>query len=266
MKNPYEESHLEAAKVIRDLSGVEKHDFAIVLGSGWSTSSSNLGNLIFRTQADQIPGFNPSTVPGHSGEISSVEVKSGKRALVIGARTHLYEGKGVQAVVHGVRTAAMCGAEVIILTNGAGGIKESWAPGQIATLSDHINLTGVTPLEGPNFLDLTDLYSRRLRELAHNTGVTLEEGVYVQFRGPNYETPAEVSMARAIGGDMVGMSTSLEAIAARAMGMEVLGLSLITNLAAGVSVQPLSHDEVIEAGVLAGPVTARLLASIANSI
>ena len=266
MKNPSEEAHLEAAKKIQELSGLKKHDFAIVLGSGWLASSSNLGELIFRSRADQIPGFNTSAVPGHSGEIASVEIESGKRVLLIGARTHLYEGKGVQAVVHGVRTAAICGAEVLILTNGAGGIKEAWAPGQIATISDHINLTGVSPLEGPHFLDLTDLYSRRLRELAHNTGVTVEEGVYVQFKGPNYETPAEVSMARAIGGDMVGMSTALEAIAARAMGMEVLGLSLITNLAAGVSVQPLSHDEVIEAGKLAGPVTAQLLASIANSI
>src|SRR5690606_24294795 len=151
----------------------------------------------------------------------------GKRALVIGARTHYYEGHGVRRVVHSVRTAAAAGASVMVLTNGAGGIREHWTPGTPVLISDHINLTADSPLEGATFVDLTDLYSTRLRDVARSVAPDLDEGVYVQFRGPHYETPAEVRMARTIGGHIVGMSTALEAIAAREAGMEVLGFSLI---------------------------------------
>jgi len=150
----------------------------------------------------------------------------------------------------------------MVLTNGAGGIKESWKPGTPVLISDHINLTASSPLEGATFIDLTDLYSSRLRGIARAVDPSLDEGVYVQFRGPHYETPAEVQMAKAIGGHIVGMSTALEAIAAREAGMEVLGLSLITNLAAGISPHPLSHQEVIESGRAAEPVMSRLLADI----
>ena len=150
----------------------------------------------------------------------------------------------------------------MILTNGAGGIKPHWAPGTPVLISDHLNLTGDSPLEGATFIDLTDLYSQRLRDLAHTVEPDLDEGVYVQNRGPHYETPAEVQMAKALGGHIVGMSTALEAIAARQAGMEVLGLSLITNLAAGISPNPLSHEEVIEAGRDAEPVISALLARI----
>ncbi len=187
---------------------------------------------------------------------------NGKRALVIGARTHLYEGHGVRRVVHSVRTAAAAGATTMILTNGAGGIRESWKPGTPVLISDHINLTATSPLEGATFIDMTDLYAKRLRELARSVAPELDEGVYTQFRGPNYETPAEVQMAKAIGGHIVGMSTALEAIAARQAGMEVLGMSLITNLAAGISPEPLSHAEVLQAGQDAEPVISELLARI----
>jgi purine-nucleoside phosphorylase len=154
----------------------------------------------------------------------------------------------------------------MILTNGAGGIKQSWQLGTPVLISDHINLTGVSPLEGANFVDLTDLYSKRLRDVAKSIEPNLEEGVYVQFRGPNYETPAEVRMAKTMGGDIVGMSTALEAIAAREAGMEVLGLSLITNLAAGISSSPLSHQEVLDAGKEAESRISKLLADIANAL
>jgi purine-nucleoside phosphorylase len=150
----------------------------------------------------------------------------------------------------------------MVLTNGAGGIKPEWAGGAAVLISDHINLTASSPLEGANFVDLTDLYSKRLRALAKEVDPTLDEGVYVQFRGPHYETPAEVQMAKNLGGHIVGMSTALEAIAARESGMEVMGMSLITNLAAGIQTTPLSHEEVIAAGKAAEARISRLLAEI----
>ena len=150
----------------------------------------------------------------------------------------------------------------MILTNGAGGIRETWKPGTPVLISDHINLTADSPLEGATFIDLTDLYSVRLRDIARSVDPGLDEGVYCQFRGPHYETPAEVQMAKAIGGHIVGMSTALEAIAARQAGMEVLGMSLITNLAAGIQKTPLSHEEVIQAGKDAEAKISALLAQI----
>jgi purine-nucleoside phosphorylase len=169
-------------------------------------------------------------------------------------------------VVHSVRTAAKAGAKVMVLTNGAGGIQPKWAGGAAVLISDHINLTASSPLEGANFIDLTDLYSARLRAIAKTVDSRLDEGVYVQFRGPHYETPAEVQMAKIMGGDIVGMSTALEAIAARESGMEILGMSLITNLAAGIQKTPLSHAEVIEAGQQAEARISKLLAEIVDKI
>ena len=256
----------QAAKVITEVTGVATHDLALTLGSGWGKAADLLGETTTTLDASEVPGFSSSGVPGHSGTIRSIAMPSGKTALVIGARTHYYEDKGVRAVVHSVRTAAASGAKVMILTNGAGGIKDSWSPGQPVLISDHINLTANSPLEGATFIDLTDLYSKRLRDLAKKVDPTLDEGVYVQFRGPHYETPAEVQMAKAMGGHIVGMSTALEAIAAREAGMEVLGLSLITNLAAGISPHPLSHQEVIDSGKAAEPVISKLLADIAQSL
>lgn len=250
-----------AAAVIAEKTGVERHDIALTLGSGWGQTAEMLGETIATIPADEVPGFAKSDIPGHSGTLRSIRLANGKHALVIAARTHYYEGKGVRRVVHSVRTAAAAGASVMILTNGAGGVRPEWGPGTPVMISDHINLTADSPLEGATFIDLTDLYSARLRELAL-TVRELDEGVYVQFRGPHYETPAEVKMARTIGGDIVGMSTALEAIAAREAGMEVLGMSLITNPAAGVSPNPLSHTEVLEAGKAAEADLAELLSQI----
>ena len=256
----------DAAQVIADQTSISRHDIALTLGSGWAKAADLIGETIAEIPAGDVPGFASSGVPGHTGTIRSIKMANGKHALVIGARTHFYEDKGVRAVVHSVRTAAACGAKVMVLTNGAGGIKDHWTPGTPVLISDHLNLTASSPLEGATFIDLTDLYSSRLRDIARTIDPTLDEGVYVQFRGPHYETPAEVQMAKVMGGHIVGMSTALEAIAAREAGMEVLGLSLITNLAAGISPEPLSHKEVIEAGQMAEPVISALLAQIVAAL
>ena len=211
-------------------------------------------------------GFSKPALEGHVGTLRSIRTPDGKNVLVIGARTHYYEGHGVRRVVHSVRTAAATGAKIMVLTNGAGGVRETWTPGQPVLISDHINLTADSPLEGATFIDLTDLYSPRLRDIARSVDPSLDEGVYTQFRGPHYETPAEVQMAKHIGGHIVGMSTALEAIAAREAGMEILGFSLITNLAAGIQKTPLSHAEVIEAGREAEPVISALLARVVEAL
>jgi len=214
-----------------------------------------------------LPGFAAPAVAGHVGTIRSVAIgDSGRVALVFGTRTHFYEGRGVRAVVHGVRTAAAAGCSTIVLTNGCGGLNPAWAPGTPVLISDHINLTGASPLEGATFVDLTDLYSARLRGLCREVEPALDEGVYVQFRGPQYETPAEVRMAGILGGHLVGMSTALEAIAAREAGLEVLGISLVTNPAAGISATPLSHTEVIEAGRAAAQRVGAMLAQVVRHL
>jgi purine-nucleoside phosphorylase len=252
-----------AAAVIAEQSGAERHDIALVLGSGWGQTADRIGQTLATIDNADVPGFGKVAVAGHSGTIRSVALPdTGRRALVYGTRTHFYEGKGVRAVVHAVRTAAAAGCSTIVLTNGCGGLNPAWGPGTPVLIRDHINLTAHSPIEGANFVDLTDLYSRRLRELARSIAPDLDEGVYVQFRGPHYETPAEVQMAKVLGGDLVGMSTTLEAIAAREAGLEVLGISLVTNLAAGISDQPLSHAEVIEAGRAAADRCAQLLSAI----
>jgi purine-nucleoside phosphorylase len=256
----------QAAEQLAEATGVERHDIALTLGSGWAKAADLIGETTATVPATEIIGFSAPALTGHVGSLRSVLLPSGKRALVIGARTHFYEGHGVRRVVHSVRTAAAAGATTMILTNGAGGIKDHWTPGTPVLISDHLNLTAASPLEGATFIDLTDLYSRRLRELAHGIQPDLDEGVYVQFRGPHYETPAEVQMAKTIGGHIVGMSTALEAIAARQAGMEILGFSLITNLAAGISPTPLSHTEVLEAGREAEPVISALLARVVAAL
>jgi len=256
----------QAATEIAERTGVANHDIALTLGSGWAKAADLIGATTATIEAAEIIGFSAPALAGHVGTLRSIELPSGKRALVIGARTHYYEGHGVRRVVHSVRTAAATGAKTMILTNGAGGIRESWTPGAPVLICDHINLTANSPLEGATFIDLTDLYSSRLRELARSIDPSLDEGVYVQFRGPNYETPAEVQMAKTFGGHIVGMSTALEAIAARQSGMEILGMSLITNLAAGIQKTPLSHAEVVQAGKDAEPVISALLARIVEKL
>lgn len=251
-----------AADYIAEETGVDNHDVALVLGSGWAEAADLIGETTATLSAEEVPGFHAPAVAGHVGTIRSVLTKEGKRALVLGARTHYYEGKGVRAVVHGIRAAAAAGCSTLVLTNGCGGLNEDWAPGTPVLISDHINLTAASPLEGATFVDLTDLYSARIRGIAREVDATLDEGVYAQFPGPHYETPAEVQYAKLIGADLVGMSTALEAIAGRHAGMEVFGISLVTNLAAGISPQPLSHQEVIESGQAAGPRISKLLAEI----
>ncbi|MCF8529613.1 MAG: purine-nucleoside phosphorylase [Aquiluna sp.] len=259
--NPFEIAK-KAAQEIAQKTGVESHDIALTLGSGWAKAADLIGETVAEIPGSEITGFSKPAVVGHVGTIRSIKLPNGKHALVIGARTHYYENHGVRAVVHSVRTAAATGAKTMILTNGAGGIKPEWAGGAAVLISDHINLTANSPLEGATFIDLTDLYSKRLRDLAREVDPSLDEGVYVQFRGPHYETPAEVQMAKTMGGHIVGMSTALEAIAAREAGMEILGMSLITNLAAGIQSTPLSHAEVLEAGRNAEARIGKLLSEI----
>ena len=256
-----------AATGIAERTGAATHDVALVLGSGWGQTADLIGPTLATVDNADVPGFHAAAVAGHSGSMRSIAIgDSGRRALVYGTRTHFYEGRGVRAVVHAVRTASEAGCSTIVLTNGCGGLNPAWAPGTPVLISDHINLTATSPLEGPTFVDLTDLYSPRLRAIAREVDPTLDEGVYVQFPGPHYETPAEVQMAKRIGGDLVGMSTTLEAIAARHVGLEVLGISLVTNLAAGISDEPLSHQEVIDAGQAAAGRCGRLLAAVVQRV
>ncbi|HVN12609.1 MAG TPA: purine-nucleoside phosphorylase [Kineosporiaceae bacterium] len=256
-----------AAARLADLTGVDRHDVALVLGSGWAPAGELLGHTLAAVPNTQVPGFADAAVAGHVGTIRSVRIGATDRhALVFGTRTHYYEGRGVRAVVHGVRTAAAAGCRALVLTNGCGGLDPSWRPGTPVLISDHINLTGASPLEGPTFVDLTDLYSPRLRALCRVIDPSLAEGVYVQFRGPQYETPAEVRMARILGGQLVGMSTALEAIAARQAGLEVLGISLVTNRAAGISGEPLDHAEVVAAGKAAAGRVGAMLAQVVQRI
>ncbi|MGW6131824.1 purine-nucleoside phosphorylase [Cellulomonas sp. NPDC055163] len=266
-----------AAEHLARVTGVARHDVALVLGSGWGGAADLLGETVAEVPSHEVPGFSAPAVVGHVGTIRSIriagdggaggsEATADRYALVLGSRTHLYEGRGVRRVVHGVRTAAAAGARTVVLTNGCGGLNPAWGPGTPVLIRDHLNLTATSPLEGATFVDLTDLYSQRLRDVARTVDPSLDEGVYVQFRGPHYETPAEVAMAGRLGGDLVGMSTTIEAIAARHAGLEVLGLSLVTNLAAGISATPLSHAEVLEAGQAAGPRISALLAQVVRRL
>ena len=251
----------EAAAALAAATGVERHDVAVVLGSGWVPAA----DLIGATRADlaitDLPHFAPPAVAGHAGRVRSVDA-GGTNVLVFLGRTHLYEERGVDAVTHAVRTAAAAGCRTVVLTNGCGGLDPAWTPGTPVLIRDHINLTGASPLHGAHFVDLTDLYSARLRALCQEVEPGLPDGVYAQFRGPMYETPAEIGMVRAIGGTLVGMSTALEAIVARSLGLEVLGLSLVTNLAAGMTGAPLNHEEVLEAGRAAAERMGALLAQV----
>jgi purine-nucleoside phosphorylase len=256
-----------AAERLAELTGGAHHDIALVLGSGWAGVADRLGTTLATLATTDLVGFPPPAVAGQVGVIRSVRLgDSDRRALVFGSRTHFYEGRGVRAVVHGVRTAAAAGCRAVVLTNGCGGLNPQWTPGTPVLISDHINLTGATPLEGAAFVDLTDLYSSRLRKIAREAEPGLAEGVYVQFRGPQYETPAEVRMARIIGGHLVGMSTALEAIAAREAGMEILGISLVTNPGAGIGGASLDHGEVLAAGRAAAQRVGTMLAGLVPAL
>lgn len=250
-----------AATTLRERTGGGDHDIALVLGSGWLPAADALGAADYEVLLEDLPGFSAPAVAGHGGTVRSLRIGD-KRVLVFLGRTHFYEGRGVASVVHGVRTAAAAGAKTLVLTNGCGGLNPAWAPGTPVLISDHINMTATSPLEGAQFVDLTDLYSPRLRALCQEADPSLDEGVYVQLPGPHYETPAEIRMIRTIGGDLVGMSTTLEAIAARAAGMEILGISLVTNAAAGMTGEPLNHEEVLAAGKAAATRMGALLGDV----
>jgi purine-nucleoside phosphorylase len=236
-----------AARELAAHTGVDRHDVAVVLGSGWRPAADRFGEAPAEVPFAELPGFAMPAVQGHGGAIRSVTVGE-RRVLVLLGRTHLYEGHGVASVVHGVRTAAAAGCRTVVLTNAAGCLRPEIEIGQPVLISDHLNLTATSPLVGPRFVDLTNLYSPRLRALARTLDPALVEGVYAGLPGPHFETPAEIRMLNAIGADLVGMSTVLEAIAARAAGLEVFGLSMVTNLAAGITGAPLDHEEVLEAG------------------
>ena len=252
-----------AASEIADRTGIASHDVALVMGSGWVGAVDALGEPVFECNAEELTGFFAPAVEGHSGKVRSYEIRDGNRtirALVFLGRTHLYEGKGMEPVVHGVRTAVKAGCKVIILTNACGGINTAYRVGQPVLIRDHISLTAQSPLVGATFVDLTDLYSKRIRAIMKSADSSLQEGVYVHWRGPTYETPAEIHMMRTLGADLVGMSTVPEAIAAHALGAEVLGISLVTNAAAGVTGEKLNHEEVIAAGKAAASSMGELLA------
>ncbi|TFV87814.1 purine-nucleoside phosphorylase [Blastococcus sp. CT_GayMR16] len=237
-----------AALAAKDLTtALGEHDVAVVMGSGWAPAADAFGAAEGSIAIGNLPGFAAPTAVGHGGEVRSVRVGEHRVLLFLG-RTHLYEGRGVEPVVHGVRTAAAAGVKTVILTNAAGGLDADHRVGQAVIISDHLNLTARSPLVGATFVDLTTLYSPRLRALAAELDPSLIDGVYAALPGPHYETPAEIRMLRTLGANLVGMSTALEAIAARAAGLEVFGLSLVTNAAAGVTGEALDADEVIAAG------------------
>lgn len=269
--NP-DEAPYEAAARAGDELGTQLgggHDVAVVLGSGWREAARSLGSVTAQIETSGLSGFVRPTVSGHRGEVWSVTV-GGRRVLLLLGRIHLYEGCSPARVVHPVRAAVANGCGTLILTNAAGSLRPEYGAGTPVLISDHLNLTGQSPLGGPEpptafgprFCDLTDLYPPHLRALAREVDGGVGEGVYACLPGPHYETPAEVRMLRALGADLVGMSTVLEAIAARHAGAQVLGISLVTNLAAGVSPEPLDHGEVLAAGAAASDRMAALLRGV----
>ena len=237
----------ESARAIRARTGVDEHDVAVILGSGWAPAAAQLGDPVAVVPMAELPGFTPPTAEGHGHQMLSVHIGE-HRVLVFVGRIHAYEGHALAHVVHPVRAACAAGAHTVVLTNAAGGLREDYTVGQPVLISDHLNLTARSPLVGAHFVDMVDAYSPRLRMLAREIDPSLADGVYAALPGPNYETPAEIRMLRTLGADLVGMSTVHETIAARAAGAQVLGVSLVTNPAAGMTGRPLSHDEVLEAG------------------
>ena len=263
-----------SASALAQRTGLPHHDVAVVRGSGWAPAADALGPPVAEVPLAELGGFPAPAVAGHVAAVRSVLVGA-RRVLVFLGRVHLYEGHSPAAVVHGVRTAIAGGCGTVVLTNAAGGIRADLGPGRPVLISDHLNLTGSSPLAGlapggpdgrPLFTDLTDVYSARLRATVRAREPALAEGVYAALTGPQYETPAEIRMLRSVGADLVGMSTALEAIAARHLGADVLGLSLVTNVAAGLSEQKLDHQDVLATGRDSAAGLGVLLASILAAV
>ncbi len=243
-------------------------EVGIVLGSGLGGLADALEDPV-AIPFDELPGWPAATAPGHVGRLLLGTI-GGRPVVMLQGRFHLYEGNDPGLVVQPVLLFRSLGARIVVLTNAAGGLDPSFGPGTLMIMSDHINLTGRSPLTGrnadelgPRFPDMTEAWSPRLRSRLQSAAaaedVEMREGVYVGLSGPTYETPAEVRMLAALGGDAVGMSTVLECIAARWVGLEVCGVSLVTNAGAGYSGAPLTHDEVLEAGATAGPRLAKVI-------
>ena len=254
-----------SAARLAELTGADRHDIAIVLGSGWLPAADLLGAPAAEFDLHDLGGFPPVGVFGHSSAVRSIDL-GGRRVLAFLGRVHAYEGHDLPVVVHAVRTACAAGVKVVALTNAAGGLREGLTVGQPVLINDHLNLSGRTPLVGPRFIDLTECYSQRLRDLARSVDPALEEGVYAYMPGPQFETPAEIRALQTLGADLVGMSTVYEAIAARAEGVEVLGLSLVTNLAAGLSGDALEHEDVLAVGRASAPRMGALLAEVVRRL
>jgi purine-nucleoside phosphorylase len=254
-----------AAAAIAQATGKADHDVAVVLGSGWAPAAEALGAPDSSIPMADLPGFTPPSAEGHSGTVHSLRI-GGKSVLVLLGRTHAYEGHPLASVVHAVRTAAASGVTTVVLTNAAGGLRADMTVGQPVLISDHLNLTARSPLAGAQFVDLVDAYSPRLRAIAQSVDPSLAEGVYAGLPGPHYETPAEINMLRVLGADLVGMSTVHETIAARAEKLAVLGISLVTNLAAGITGEPLDHEEVLEVGRSSATRMGHLLAQVIEKI
>jgi purine-nucleoside phosphorylase len=254
-----------AAAELYERTGVEAFDVAVVLGSGWAPAAAELGEATTSIDMAELLGFTPPSAAGHGGRVLVVPVGD-KQVLVMLGRIHAYEGHELRHVVHPVRTACAAGAHTVVLTNAAGGLREDFRVGQPVLISDHLNLTARSPLVGSEFVDLVDAYAPRLRALAREVDGSLVEGVYAGLPGPHYETPAEIRMLRTLGADLVGMSTVHETIAARAAGAAVLGVSLVTNLAAGMTGQPLSHAEVLETGRQSATLMGSLLTEVLSRL
>jgi len=242
-----------SAAALRKRAGVDGFDAAVVLGSGWRAAADAIGAGEVEMPLAELGGFKQPSVKGHEPSVRYIK-KGQRRVLLYLGRIHLFEGYDPHSVTHGVRTAIAAGCRAVVLTNAAGGINASYRVGQPVLISDHINLTGRSPLWGPlpervpsRFTDLTEVYSRRLRDLARELDPSLAEGVYAGVPGPHFETPAEIRMLRTAGADLVGMSTVMEAIAARHLGAEVLGISMVRNPAAGLSDVPIDHQDVLAA-------------------
>ncbi|MGH9206780.1 MAG: purine-nucleoside phosphorylase [Acidimicrobiales bacterium] len=279
----------QAAHQFGSASGIPSHDVAVILGTGLARAASSIGPSSSRQDLGTLPGFPPAFVSHQRSEVWTLEV-GGRHVLAFLGRLHLYEGYDVAQVAHPVRTAVAAGCRTIVITNASGSLRPEFGPGDVVLIADHLNLTGRSPLAGmatpsvapsatPSaagratgsgratpFVDLVDAWSPRLRALAKDIDPSLAEGVYAQVTGPQFETPAEIRMLRTMGADLVGMSSAVEAIAARQMGAEVLGLSLVTNLAAGMASDDISPSSIIGVGERRADEVARIIREVVAAL